>query len=70
MVVETDEVQHAVDNNAMQLALIVAAKGLGILLDAVHADAEITRKHGLTVGQREGDNVGVEVVAETLLVDF
>ena len=54
------------DHNAVQFALISAAKGLGILLDTVYADTKLARKHGLTVRQREGDNVGVEVVAKTL----
>ena len=70
MVVETDEMQHTMDDNAVQFALVAAAKGLSILFDAVDADAKLTRQYSLTIGQREGDDVGVEVMTKTLLVDF
>ena len=70
MVVEADEMQHTVDDDPMQLALIATPKGLCIFLDSVGADAKFTRKNRLTIGQRKGDDVSVKVVAKALSIDL
>lgn len=69
MVVKADKMQHAVDDDPMQFALVGAPKGDGILLDTVCADAELARQNGFTIGQGEGYDVGIEIVTETLFVD-
>ena len=62
--------QHTMDDDPVQLALIAAAKSLRIVLDAFDANAKLAGKHRFTIGQRKGDNVGVEVVTKSFPVDF
>ena len=70
MVVEAQQMKHAMNDDAVQLAFEAPSKSHRILLDAVDADAKLARNHGLTVGQRESYNVGVEVMPKSFLVDF
>ena len=70
MVVKANEMQHAMDDDAVQLAFVSPTKGHGILLDTIHADAELARKHSFAIRQGEGHNIGIEIVAETLSVNL
>ena len=76
LVVDAYKVQYAVDDDAVQFFVVGSALLLGVAEHGVKADDNVARygvldAHGFKVFSIvEGDDVGVVVVLQVLLVDF
>ena len=69
LVVDATKVQDAVDDDAVQLFVVRAAKLLGIAAHGVERDDDVAID-GVALIVVEGDDVGEIVVAQILAVDF
>ena len=67
LVVDATEVQDAMDDDAMEFALVGLIELLGIGAHGVEADDNIARNL-ITLGIIEGDDVGVIVVSKELAI--
>ena len=69
LVVDADEVEDAVNDDAVELVVVVLAELPGIGAHGVEADEEVAA-HNIALAIVEGDDVGVVVVPQVLAVDL
>jgi hypothetical protein len=64
LVFVAEQVEHAVDDDAVELFVKGAAELIGIFANAVYADEDIAFDLAFYIGIVEGDDVGVSLVVE------